>query len=111
MNRIIQNLSLVAIVALAVLTIGAIRDETGTVRFRQGAVLSFDPQVTFTDEDSAWTMTSKQFGKLATGSTLFTTNQIVFSGTNTAPASTTIVKWVSVQIAGETNAYRVGLAW
>lgn len=39
-----------------------------------------------------------------------TTNVITFAGTNTAPNSGTIVKWISVQVTGETNVYRIGLA-
>ncbi len=108
---------------LVMLGIGAIKDETGTIRYRQGAVLSFDPQVTIRDEDSAWTLTMTELAALANGGSTSigwtasaltlgaTTNQIAFGGTNTAPADATIVKWVSVTVAGETNKYRVGLAW
>jgi hypothetical protein len=39
-----------------------------------------------------------------------TTNQVVFSATNTPPVSTNLVVWISVQIAGDTNRYRLGLA-
>jgi len=39
-----------------------------------------------------------------------TTNQIIFGATNTPPTSTNLVKWVSVQVAGDTNVYRLGLA-
>ena len=39
-----------------------------------------------------------------------TTNQIIFGGTNTPPASTNLIRWISVQIAGDTNAWRLGLA-
>ena len=38
------------------------------------------------------------------------TNQIIFAATNTAPQSPTIGRWISVQIAGDTNAWRLGLA-
>ena len=39
-----------------------------------------------------------------------TTNQIQFGGTNTAPANlTNIVKWISVKVGAETNAYRLPL--
>ncbi len=39
-----------------------------------------------------------------------TTNQVTFGGTNTAPADTTnVAKWISVQVSGFTNAYRIGL--
>jgi hypothetical protein len=38
------------------------------------------------------------------------TNQIVWGATNTAPANTNnATKWVSVQVAGDTNAYRLPL--
>ena len=37
-------------------------------------------------------------------------DQIIFSYTNTPPTSTNLVKWISVQIAGDTNNYRLGLA-
>jgi hypothetical protein len=37
------------------------------------------------------------------------TNQVTFAGTNSAPANTNAVKWLSVQVAGETNAYRLPL--
>lgn len=33
-----------------------------------------------------------------------------FNGTNTPPVSTNLVVWISVQIAGDTNRYRLGLA-
>ena len=39
-----------------------------------------------------------------------TTNQVIFGGTNTPPASTNSVAWISVQIAGDTNQWRLGLA-
>ena len=39
-----------------------------------------------------------------------TTNQIIFGLTNNPPASTTLVLWVSVQVSGDTNIYRLGLA-
>lgn len=39
-----------------------------------------------------------------------TTNQLVFSSTNSAPANTNAVKWVSVQLVGDTNAYRLPLS-
>ena len=39
-----------------------------------------------------------------------TTNQIVFGATNSAPAdSTNIAAWVSVQVSGNTNRYRLPL--
>lgn len=39
-----------------------------------------------------------------------TTNQITFGSTNTAPQTpSTIVKWISVQVQGENNAYRIPL--
>lgn len=39
-----------------------------------------------------------------------TTNQVTFGGTNTAPMITTnAAKWISVQVSGFTNAYRIGL--
>ena len=38
------------------------------------------------------------------------TNQLVFAATNTAPAdNSNVVKWVSVKVNGETNAYRLPL--
>ena len=38
------------------------------------------------------------------------TNQIVFGATNLPPVSTNLTTWVSVQISGDTNIYRLGLA-
>ena len=39
-----------------------------------------------------------------------TTNQLSFGATNSAPVNTTnIAQWVSVQVAGDTNAYRLPL--
>lgn len=39
-----------------------------------------------------------------------TTNQIVFGGTNAAPSTTTnAVVWVSVNVSGDTNQYRIPL--
>jgi hypothetical protein len=46
-------------------------------------------------------------GTLALGAT---TNQVTFGGTNPPPASATVRKWISVQVAGETNAYRIPLS-
>ena len=38
------------------------------------------------------------------------TNQIIWGATNNAPANTTnVVKWVSVQVNGDTNSYRLPL--
>ena len=46
-------------------------------------------------------------GAIQTGAT---TNQIVFGGTNTAPANTTnVATWISVQVSGDTNVYRLQL--
>ena len=39
-----------------------------------------------------------------------TTNQIIFGATNSPPAGTNLVRWISVQIAGDTNVWRLGLA-
>ncbi len=39
-----------------------------------------------------------------------TTNQLIFGGTNTAPDSGTSILWVSVQIVGDTNVYKLGIA-
>ncbi|MDR3459547.1 MAG: hypothetical protein P4N60_19125 [Verrucomicrobiae bacterium] len=39
-----------------------------------------------------------------------TTNQLIFGGTNAAPLSTNLVRWISVQITGDTNLYKLGLA-
>lgn len=118
----IKILSLIALGALLTLVLGAIKDETGTTRFRQGAVLSFDPQVTLKDEDGAWTMGNTQLGYLANGGSSAmawtvsaltlgsSTNQIVFTSTNNAPADTNAILWISVKISGDTNSYRIGLA-
>lgn len=39
-----------------------------------------------------------------------TTNQVIFGATNSAPSDTaTIVRWISVQVAGESEAYRTPL--
>ena len=38
-----------------------------------------------------------------------TTNHIKFGATNTAPVSTNAVVWVSVQVANDTNVYRMPL--
>jgi hypothetical protein len=36
-----------------------------------------------------------------------TTNQIVFGATNSTPSNpTNVLKWISVQVDGDTNAYR-----
>lgn len=49
-------------------------------------------------------------GSLASLSVTATTNQIVFGSTNTAPANTTnVAAWVSVQVSGNTNRYRLPL--
>jgi len=39
-----------------------------------------------------------------------TTNQIIFGATNTPPADTNLLTWISVQVTGDTNIYRLGLA-
>jgi hypothetical protein len=44
------------------------------------------------------------------GNFIFRTNQIVFGGTNTPPVSTNLVRWISVQISGDTNVWKLGLA-
>jgi len=122
MNKLIKALSVFGLGALIVLAVGAIKDETGTVRYRDGAVLSFNPTVTIRDEDSAWTLSMTGLAALANGgstaiawtaSTLTlgaTTNQINFGGTNAAPVSTNLIRWVSVTLPGDTNAYVLGLA-
>ena len=38
-----------------------------------------------------------------------TTNQILFGATNTPPTSTNIIAWISVQVSGLTNKFRLGL--
>lgn len=122
MKHAIKFLSFVGLIALAFMAMAAIRDETGTTRFRQGAVLSFDTQTTVKDEDGNWTMGNTELGYLANGGSSSmawtvsaltigaTTNQVTFAATNTTPAAADIVKWVSVRVAGDTNAYRIGLA-
>lgn len=121
--KLTKYFAFAALFALVILGIGAIKDETGTTRYRGNAVLTLDPTVVIRDEDSAWTLTMTKLAALANGgsssigwtaSTLTlgaTTNQVTFGGTNTAPADVAIVKWVSVTVAGETNKYRIGLAW
>lgn len=42
--------------------------------------------------------------------TYATTNQLVFGASNTAPSDTNLVLWISVQVQGDTNIYRLGLA-
>ncbi len=54
-------------VAMAALTLAAIRDETGTTRYRNGAVLSFDTTITIKDEDGNWTMNNASLKALAAG--------------------------------------------
>lgn len=99
--------------ALLIVGIAAVRDEAGnTIRYRLGTVLSFDPQVTVKDEDGAWTFNAANLSKLTNISATTisaTTNQITFGATNTAPADTNVVLWVSVRVSGDTNAYRLGL--
>ena len=62
------------------------------------------PNSTLVDKLQASTITASNF--VATAKT----NQITFWSTNASPANiTTPVKWVSVQISGETNMYRLPL--
>lgn len=104
-------ISIFGFAALLLVAIAATHDEQGTtVRYRLGAALSFDPNVTFKDEDNAWNFASPKLANLANLNLVGTTNQLVFGGTNTAPASTNLVLWISVQVPGDTNAYRIGLA-
>lgn len=58
------------------------------------------------------TETSSVFTLRTNGSIVLggTTNQISFAGTNAAPADTTnVAAWISVQVSGNTNGYRIPL--
>ena len=103
---------------VALIAMADVIDHSGrTERYRSGSILKFDTTSSIADEDANWTITATQLKSLssisaAAGAVTIsgTTNQIVFGGTNAAPASTTLIKWVSVQISGDTNIYRLGLA-
>lgn len=55
------------VLAGALIGIAAIRDETGTIRYRNGAVLSFDTSITLKDEDGNWSMNNATLKNLANG--------------------------------------------
>ena len=71
-----------------------------TVKNETGTIVSLSAS-------GAWTGTGFSGGAW-TGTA--TTNQIVFASTNAAPVDpTNVVKWVSVKVTGDTNAYRLPL--
>lgn len=84
------------------------------IRMRGGTTLTLDTTSSIKDEDSNWILDNSALqnlssNKVAALTITGTTNQIIFGGTNAAPNSTNVIKWVSVRITGETNVYRLGL--
>jgi hypothetical protein len=57
-----------------------------------------------------WRVTSSSFSSVSALTLTGSTNQIIFGSTNTSPTTTaTPVKWISAQVTGETNVYRLPL--
>lgn len=79
-NRI-AYLSLIAL--CAVLLIAATRDVTDTIRYRNGAIISFDTSTSIKDEDNNWVLSQQSLGNLAKGAaaigTLSPTTQTNYS--------------------------------
>ncbi len=56
----------VALCALVVVGVGAIRDENGTIRYRNGARQTYDASTSIADEDGAWSMNNASLFALST---------------------------------------------
>ena len=64
-NTIVAGLA-AAVLMLCGVAAGLAQDRNGTVtRYHNKAVLTVDPSVTVRDEDSRWTLSAAQLGKLA----------------------------------------------
>ena len=64
------------------------------IRYRNGTVLKFDGSASIQDEDSAWTLTAKQMGKLAVlqfGTATNGNNKTVTNTFTTAFSSTPVI--------------------
>lgn len=97
-----KKLWLLFLPALALLLIAAagVKDETGTTRYRSGAVISFDTSVTIKDEDGNWTFGNTQLGAAAA-------LQKNFATTNT-PSNLTNLFRRSPHLLAPTNSVTTG---
>lgn len=80
-----------------------------SIELRQKVRMTFDTDLqgnSVTNGNFVGTFTGTNSQVIISG----TTNQMIFGGTNTPPVSTNLVVWISVQIVGDTNRYRLGLA-
>jgi len=93
--------------ATTIYSVHATSPQTVNLEGTLSANLPANPNVTYVNVSYAGHGVENLAGKLVLAGT---TNQIVFGAVNSAPANTnTITQWISVQVSGMTNLFRLPL--